>query len=115
MATAFPRSSYFTAALFAAAGLSALVVGFGAKSATMYAGGALLLGVVAVLLRYRAVGFLLGGIAGLFLIGEQLPLALGTREEPSTTTAIGLSLLGLVSAVAAVIGLGPLLGTSGGC
>lgn len=115
MACAPARFPYIATYLFAATGLCALM-GSG-ENTSRVAGCALLFSVGGILVRSYRVGFVLGGIAALILLGEHAPEAVGDLVRTGSIPApvqISLSVLPLASAIAAVIRLGPLLGTPGG-
>ncbi|OAI50439.1 hypothetical protein AYO44_17745 [Planctomycetaceae bacterium SCGC AG-212-F19] len=114
MANASTRPAWITAGLFAATGLCAVAVGLPREMPTLVPGVLLVLG-AAMVLRFRAVGLLVGGIAALLLLGQHAPDVAGSSGQPVSLGVIVLTASSLVAAIAAVVGLGPLLGTSGGC
>jgi len=114
MANAPSRPAWLTAGLFAVAGVAAVAVGLPRDVPTLVPGVGLLLAAAAVL-RFRVAGLLLGGIAGLVLLGQHAPDLTGQSGQPAAFGTMLLTAGSLLAAVAAVVGLGPLLGASGGC
>lgn len=114
MANARSRPAWLTAGLFAAAGITAVALGWPANVPTLVAGFLLLLSAVAVW-RFRVAGLLVGGVAALLLLGQHAPDVAGEAGQAAGPGGLVLTAFSLVAAVAAVVGLGPLLGTSGGC
>jgi hypothetical protein len=114
MANAPSRLAWITTILFAATGIGAIALGLPRELPTLIPGLVMVVAAAAVL-RFRASGLLLGGIAALFLLGQHAPDVAGSSGQPASLGVIVLTLSSLVAAIAAVIGLGPLMGTAGGC
>ncbi len=102
-----------TSLLFAAYGVCALIIGLSGNGMLIGAGVGLLLCAAGVFWLPSA-AMIGGGIIALLLLGQHAPL-LTDSASPAPVSAMILTVGGVVTAIAAVIGLGPLLGTSGGC